>query len=384
MYGTSDIEENSFILYDSIVPVFDINALNTSQSKLETTGLIMNMKFNITKETKAKIVFDPIYDDQIVVNAGEGNLELNLDEFGEMSMYGKYTILNGMYNMRVKGLVSKDFDLKEDSHLSWTGSPYDAIIDIEAIYKTNLSFEPILPKGTEDHSGQKEEVHATLRMGNKLMSPTISFKLSAPQADDISQTALQAISADQDQLNKQFFYILTLGKFLPANGGEASGGNAAFDFAEGQINSILDGISDKYDIAADFESGKTAIGLSTQITDKITLITSLGVVSGDDNTAGGIIGDLTVEYRLNEDGTFTLTAFNESNQGTDAEKGPFTQGVGINYQETFSTSRDFKVLQGLLNIFRSRAKDVNYKKPKSNGRMKSVSEAKKAVEETTN
>jgi hypothetical protein len=175
-----------------------------------------------------------------------------------------------------------------------------------------------------------------------------------------------------------------LGKFLPANGGEAGGGNAALDFAEGQINSILDGISDKYDIAADFESGKTAIDLSTQITDKITLITSLGVVSGDDNPAGGIIGDLTVEYRLNDDGTFTLTAFNESNQGTDAEKGPFTQGVGINYQETFSTSRDFKLLQGFLNIFRSRAKDVNYKKPKSNGRMKSVSEAKKATEEKTN
>jgi hypothetical protein len=40
--------------------------------------------------------------------------------------------------------------------------------------------------------------------------------------------------------------------------------------------------------------------------------------------------------------------------------------------------------KGFLNIFRSRAKDVNYKKPKSNGRMKSVAEAKKAAEETTN
>jgi hypothetical protein len=40
-------------------------------------------------------------------------LELNLDEFGEMSMYGKYNILNGMYNMRVKGLVKKDFSISE-------------------------------------------------------------------------------------------------------------------------------------------------------------------------------------------------------------------------------------------------------------------------------
>lgn len=384
MYGTSDIEENSFIVYDSIVPVFDINALNASQSKLETTGLIMNMKFNITKDTKAKIVFDPIYDDQIVVNAGEGNLELYLDEFGEMSMYGKYNILNGMYNMRVKGLVSKDFIISDKSTLAWTGSPYDAIIDIDAIYKTNLSFEPILPPGIEDQTNKKEELFATLHMGNKLMSPTISFYLNAPKADDISKTALQAISADQDQLNKQFFSILALGKFLPANGGAGGGGNAAFDFAEGQINTILDGVSDKYEIAADLESGKAALDLSTKLSEKITLITSLGVVSGDDKNAGGIIGDLTVEYRLNDDGTFTLTAFNESNQGTDAEKGPFTQGVGINYQETFSTSRDFKLLQGFLNIFRSRAKDVNYKKPKSNGRMKSVAEAKKAAEETTN
>jgi hypothetical protein len=88
-----------------------------------------------------------------------------------------------------------------------------------------------------------------------------------------------------------------------------------------------------------------------KLSEKITLITSLGVVSGDKQNAGGIIGDLTVEYRLNDDGTFTLTAFNESNQGTDAEKGPFTQGVGINYQETFSTSRDFKLLQGFFEYF---------------------------------
>jgi hypothetical protein len=49
------------------------------------------------------------------------------------------------------------------------------------------------------------------------------------------------ISADQDQLNKQFFSIVALGKFLPTNGGAAGGGNAAFDFAEGQLNTILDG-----------------------------------------------------------------------------------------------------------------------------------------------
>lgn len=375
MYGSGDLEESSFIVFDTILPSKRKDS-KSAVEQLESSGLVMKMKFNISKETKATIVFDPIYEDQIVVEQGEGNIELNMDEYGEMEMRGKYTIYDGAYFMRVKGLVSKDFIIRNGSNLAWTGSPYDALIEINADYKTFVSLEPILPPGIEDRSGDKEEVIATLKMSNTLMEPTISFKITAPRADDVGQTALRAIEADQDQLNKQFFALLAFGKFLSTNGGTGGSGNAAIDFAEGQINEILGSVSDKYAIAADLSSTSGEIGFTRQLGEKITITTSLGVMSSSETSAGGIIGDVVIEYRLNDDGSSTVNVYNSSNQGSDAEKGPFTQGVSYHYVENFDNAKEFKLLQGFLNIFRSKANDVDYKKDKSNGKKKPVKGAK--------
>ena len=41
--------------------------------------------------------------------------------------------------------------------------------------------------------------------------------------------------------------------------------------------------------------------------------------------------------------------------------------------------KEFKLLQGFLNIFRSKANDVDYKKDKSNGKKKPVTGAKEKI-----
>ena len=89
MYGSGDLEESSFIVYDTIVPVFNLDKINENPDQLQTSGLIMNMHFNITEETKATIVFDPIFEDQIEVEMGEGVLDLNVDEYGDMGLSPK-------------------------------------------------------------------------------------------------------------------------------------------------------------------------------------------------------------------------------------------------------------------------------------------------------
>lgn len=284
--------------------------------------------------------------------------------------------------MRVKGLVNKDFKIRNGSNLKWNISPYDADINIHADYSTDVSFAPILPVGTEDDN-KKEEVVATINMGNTLMNPTIGFEITAPYAGTIEQAALKSISADQDELNKQFFSVVALNKFIATNGQGGTSGGAAIDFAQDQINAILDNIGDNYEIAAVLDKGSTELGFETQVGEKISIKTSLGVVtgSGDEENAGGsgIIGDVIIEYRLNDDGTFTVNAFNTSNQGSEAENGPFTQGASLHYEETFNTAKEFKLLQAFLNIFRSKKNDVEINPNSDNGKKKPVDGAKEAI-----
>ncbi len=383
IFGTGDLEESSFIVFDTIIPRYNPDSLDNANSRIQSSGLVLNMKFNVTKDAKATIIFDPIYEDQIVVNSGEGVINLNMDEYGEMDMYGKYTILDGNYFMRLQGLVKKDFQIRNGSTVAWTKSPYDAFIDIKADFARETSIDPILPPGIEDRSDDKQIVIGTLSMSNTLMSPALGFSIAAPNADDIEQAALSALNSDKDRLNKQFFALLVLNRFLASESNQASGGgnNAAYNIAEGQVNTILDNIGDNYDLSADIEEGKTAVGFQTQVGERITIKTSLGVVSGDEETNGAIIGDVVVEYRLNEDGTFTVKIFNESNTGSDSEKGPFTQGVGLHYEETFNTAREFKLLQGFLNIFRSKENDVDYKTTTQDGKKVPVEGALERLEQ---
>ncbi|WP_157454345.1 translocation/assembly module TamB domain-containing protein [Crocinitomix catalasitica] len=383
MYGTSELDDASFIVFDSIVPRYIAGDTLNKNAKIENSGLILKMNFDITQDAKVAIIFDPIYEDQILVNGGEGDLTIKMDEYGSLDMFGNYTIIDGKYNMRMKNIVGKDFTIRNGSNLVWSGSPYDARIDIYADFERYISLKDIMPLDPDDPDGtsnsSKEKVIGTLEMSSTLMAPKLTFDINSPTASDLGKAAIEALKADQDHLNKQFFSLLILNKFLPTQGASGAGSNVVSGIAEQQINALLSNVSENYQIAANLENGKTALGVSTQINDKISVITSLGVLS-DEESSGDIVGDVVIEYRLNDDGSFTVNAFNESNDGSDAETGPFTQGVGLHYQESFNNARDFKLLQGFLNIFRPSSKDVNIKQSKASGRKRPVAGAREKLE----
>jgi len=290
-----------------------------------------------------------------------------MDEYGELDMRGEYIIREGAYNMRLNNLVEEDFVLEDGSSVQWTGSPYDALIAINAIFIRNLSLADIMPPEAPDRGNKKDEIMGYLQMTNTLMSPELSFDIKAPDADDLGQKAINGIKADQDELNKQFFALLVLKRFIPMYGGSAGGGNVALGLLETQVNSILGGISETYALEADLSEGQTTLGVSTQLNERTTITTSFGVLSGEDgekSSGSSIVGDVDVEYRLNDDGTFTMNFFNETNQSSVTSQGHFTQGVSLHYQETFNTTKEFRLLQGFLNIFRKKENDVDIKKDK--------------------
>jgi hypothetical protein len=354
LYGTSELEENSFIQF---VEPEDTNKTEI-QKDIERMGMTLDMKFHVTKDAKVTIVFEPVYEDQIV-SRGEGDIEIAMDDYGEMTMFGKYRILDGKYNMRMKTLVREDFVIDPTSTISWTRSPYDANIDIKAEFLRNLDLQDITPP-PGDRGGRKDEITGILIMTNTLMSPKLTFNIEARKADQEGKDAIAALKVKDDMLTKQFFAILVLQRFIPIYGSGQSG-SGAMALIEDQMNALFDAISGDLKISANL-SGTKGFKVQKQVSDNISISVSGGVVEGNSESASSIVGDVRVEYKLNDDGTFTLNFFNESNTGADANQGGgFTQGVSMHYQETFDDAREFKLLQGFLNIFRSKENDVEYR-----------------------
>ncbi|MBD3636737.1 MAG: translocation/assembly module TamB domain-containing protein [Crocinitomicaceae bacterium] len=365
MYGSSELEEGSFIVFDENYFEPDTSDENNNKKdKIERLGMTLSMKFEVTKKAEVKIVFDPVLEDQII-SRGEGNIEINMDDFGDMTMYGEYVIRDGRYEMRIKQVVTEDFVLENGGTIQWTGSPYDAQINIKATFERNVSLADIMPPEAAE-SRKKELVYGVLEMGNTLMNPELRFNIQAPKTDDLGKKAINEIKADQDELNKQFFALLVLKRFLPKYGGAAGGGNAVLGLAETQINSVLSGVSENYDLKAGLTESSTTLGVETKLNDRTTINTSFGVISDDQGAgSGSIVGDVDIEYRLNDDGSFTMNFFNETNSSSITTQGNYTQGISLHYQETFNTTKQFKLWQKFLNIFRKKGNKVKFE-PKEN------------------
>lgn len=80
--------------------------------------------------------------------------------------------------------------------------------------------------------------------------------------------------------------------------------------------------------------------LSTQISDRVIINGQVGVPIGG-VTESVIIGDLEIEFLLNEDGTLRAKVFNrENNIQFIGEEIGFTQGVGLSYNVDFDTFKE--------------------------------------------
>ncbi|MFD1553943.1 hypothetical protein DNU06_13940 [Putridiphycobacter roseus] len=364
LYGTSEIEDGGFVKFYSA----DTADQNTALVKLERLGMTLQMNFDVTEQAKVNIVFDPILNDKIEAQ-GIGQIEMNMDNYGDISMFGKYKITKGVYHFNMKNVVKEDFEIMDGSTVVWTQSPYDANIDIKTRFKRTADISDIISSDL-NQSSTNELVYGYLNLTNTLMSPELKLDIEAPDAKDDAKSALSQITGIEDDLYKQFFSLLIFKKFIPVEGSLAASGNVTEDLVNQQINAVLGQIGDNYNLNSDIGTDHAELGFSTSfLDDRLKMTTSVGVISSEegDDKASNIVGDVNVEYELNKDGTFSVNVFNESNEIANQDRGAFTQGFGLSYQESFNSSRDFKLWQGILNIFRNK-ENKQQKKKGSNGR----------------
>ncbi|NBN99795.1 MAG: hypothetical protein EBV19_11240, partial [Flavobacteriia bacterium] len=152
------------------------------------------------------------------------------------------------------------------------------------------------------------------------------------------------------------------GKFQPLHGALSANESATFDLVESQINAALSQLSKDYQIKMDI--GASNISTSVQksfLNNRLNISGSFGVenTNAKNSPTGGLMGDVAVEYLVNENGTFRISAFNRSNGNTVKENaGPFTQGLGLSYHEEFNNRRDFLFMQSFFDVFRSKNNKV--------------------------
>jgi len=369
LYGSQEVVLQDFI---SFVGSDSLNAEDEYDVNLEGIQLTLNM--DITEDADIQLVFDDVVGD-MMRGTGTGHIEMYIDQFADFYMFGNYEITEGSYLFTLKDLINKKFKVKKGGSIAWYGDPYDADIDITAVYNLRTSLYDIMPENQRESYRQKTDVDCEMRLTENLFNPQIHFGIDLPRSDENAKSILKSIVNTETEMNKQVFALLLLNKFLPSEyntSGSSSGGGAILgsttsEMLSNQLSNMLSKFSDDFDIGFNYQPGdeissqEVALALSTQLfDDRVSIRTNVGVShQNSGESSNRLIGDVDVEYKINEEGNTRVHAFNRSNEyDITQQEATNTQGVGVFYQESFSTLSELTCK--VRNIFVRESKECKY------------------------
>ncbi|QMU63271.1 MAG: translocation/assembly module TamB [Flavobacteriaceae bacterium] len=317
---------------------------------IEGVSLFINLE--VTKDAIAQVVIDEVNGSELK-GSGAGDLQIEIDTRGTFNMYGDFTIDNGFYNLKYGGVVNKPFAIVKGSTVSWSGDPYNADLNVTALYTTKANPAVLLENF---NTNRKIDVNLITKITGGLFNSKQEFDIQIPNSNSTIESELDFVLNDNNKNAKmrQFFSLLVFGSFMELDRANIDGNNLIAGTTSNLVGSILSDIissrDDKVKINLDYKQGTPQnvendlatdntfeASLTTQISDRIIINGKVGVPVGA-QTQSSVVGEVKVEVLLNKNGTFKGVIFNRQNeiQYSTQEEG-YTQGAGLNYQVNFNT-----------------------------------------------
>lgn len=336
---------------DQDQPQLFVKLADEDLSQTEVKGINAAVDIEIDKDAELSMVIDKGNGDYLKLK-GEAQLSGGIDPSGKTTLTGRYELQEGSYEMSFN-LIKRKFDIKAGSYILWTGEPTEAEINITAIYKIDtapidLLDDQLSSLTPEERNTYKQKIpfETELKMKGELLKPSISFDIVLPEGNNnvsseiISKTdaKLAQLRQEPDDLNKQVFALLLLGRFIGEDPfSSESGGTTASSLARESVSKILSqqlnnfagdlikGFEVDFDLASseDYTTGQKEnktdlnVGLSKKLLNdrlKVTVGSTFGIegpeqVNKETNT---IAGDIAAEYQLSKDGRYKVRAYRKN------------------------------------------------------------------------
>jgi hypothetical protein len=349
------------------------------------TGVSLEMELTVTDEAIGEIIFDEEVGD-ILQGQGNGNLRLLIPRDGDLQMFGTFTIVKGNYLFTFANIINKEFSVRSGGSVTWTGDPFEALIDIEADYE-NLK-APILnfiqeylvtdvSNGLTTDASRATEIDLTLGLSGILTKPDISFDIGFPnldgQLESYANNKRRLLLLDPNELNRQVFGLIVAGQFLPSDlsfSGADVVVNTVSEWLSNYVSLLLNDLvrdafgEDAFISTLDFDvaynsyrnaslSNSTSntrgsafeFSVSKDFSNRLTLRHDLNVFNNDafasSTSSGTFVGNnLILEYYLNDSRTLKLRGYERLEP--DIAGGRRLQvGTGLSWRREFDSLKEF-------------------------------------------
>ncbi len=352
---TEDLTTNDFITF---IDRSTSDSEKVVKGQVDLSGIRLNMNLDLNRNALINIIFDEKIGD-VISGSGRGSLRLDINTAGNFNMYGTYVIDQGDYLFTLQNLINKKFSIDPGGRITWAGDPYEATVDLSAVYTVHTS---TLYNVIQDSTYKRRvPVDCRLHLTNKLMNPIINYEITvrglSPSEEGLVNTKLNS----EENINMQMLGLLVFNQFLPSPGTNqsvarfdpgAGAGASASELLSNQVSNWLGQISKDVNIGLNYRAKDTytneeikLIFSKSLLNDRLLIEGNVGYLSDEAYLSSNVVGDFYAEYKVSPDGRFRLKGFNRSNADDiiNYSQAPYSQGVGFFYRKEFNSIKDLFV-----------------------------------------
>lgn len=201
-------------------------------SETEKRGGETSMRYEVKLTATPKVLVQLILDEttQDIIHArGSGTLKITSGTTAPLRINGRFAIDEGDYNYTFQSVFPRPFVVRggpeANNYIEWNGDPYDANINLEAVYTAkDVSFAPlasafVLNAGaTRALTRLRADVAVIAKITGKLFTPRIDFRLDFPKEVTNVQSiafAVEQLQRNANELTKQVTFLVVTNSFAP-------------------------------------------------------------------------------------------------------------------------------------------------------------------------
>lgn len=370
-------EKNSILVYNAadqssigstdFITWKDNNVEETDSTNTEhnnkvdiSTNIRLNFLINCNPNATLKLIMDEKTGDYITLN-GDGVLRASYFNKGSFDIYGNYIVDHGVYKLTIQNIIKKDFTFQKGGSISFGGDPYNAALNLKALYVLNSVSLADLNIG-RSFSNNNVRVNCLMNITGNPNSPKVDFDLDMPNmSNDIKQMVYSLLNAEEEK-NQQVLYLLAVGRFMAQNNNNNATGEtpqysqtslAMQSFLSGtisqQLNSVLSNVinSSNWNFGANISTGTEGFNnaeyegmLSGSLLNNRLLFNGQFGYRDNANATTSFIGDFDLKYLLFPNGNLAINVYNKTNDRYFTRNSLNTQGLGVIMKKDFTRISD--------------------------------------------
>lgn len=325
-----------------------------------STNIRLNFLINCNPNATLKLIMDEKTGDYITLN-GDGVLRASYFNKGSFDIYGNYIVDHGVYKLTIQNIIKKDFTFQKGGSISFGGDPYNAALNLKALYVLNSVSLADLNIG-RSFSNNNVRVNCLMNITGSPNSPKVDFDLDMPNmSNDIKQMVYSLLNAEEEK-NQQVLYLLAVGRFMAQNNNNNAIGEtpqysqtslAMQSFLSGtisqQLNNVLSNVinSSNWNFGANISTGTEGFNnaeyeglLSGSLLNNRLLFNGQFGYRDNANATTSFIGDFDLKYLLFPNGNLAINVYNKINDRYFTRNSLNTQGLGVIMKKDFTRISD--------------------------------------------